>query len=146
MNTERISREACNIQIAGLIALRGTCARLQVGAVITLDNHIVATGYNGPGKGQEHCNAFMCNTNEPCKRAIHAEANAIAKIPNMWRGDYILYCTHQPCYECAKKIVKAEGINIVYYLHPFRDQAGIELLNKHNIKTIQIDEQGRQQA
>lgn len=142
MNNERISREACNIQIAGLISLRGTCARLKVGAVITLDNHIVSTGYNGPGKDQEHCNQFMCRTEEPCKRAIHAEANAISKVGNFWRGDYILYCTHQPCLECAKKIIRTEGINMVYYIHPYRDIAGLELLKTHNIKVIQIDEQG----
>lgn len=139
---ERISRQACNIQIAQIIAKRGTCDRLQVGAVITLDNHIISTGFNGPAKDQEHCNPFMCRTDEPCQRAIHAEANALSKIGPMWRGDYVLYCTHQPCESCARKIIQSEGINVVYYIHEYRDRTGLNLLIEHNIKVIKIDEQG----
>ncbi len=145
IDNKRISREACNIRIASLIALRGTCARLQVGAVITRNNKIVATGYNGPGKDQEHCNKFMCRTDEPCKRAIHAEANAIDILPHTnWNVEEILYCTHQPCKACANKILAFTKISKIYYLHEYRDKSGLELLKQHRpeIEIHQINEQG----
>lgn len=140
---ERISREALNIQIAGLIALRGTCKRLQVGAVIVRNNKIIATGYNGPGPGEEHCNNFMCNTDEPCKRAIHAEENAINNtvVLHDYTYKYKIYCTHQPCINCAKLIAEYY-IKEVYYMHGYRDKAGIEFLKSRGIKVIRINEQG----
>ena len=43
---ERISRDELYSQIAQLVSKRGTCPKLQVGAVFTLDGRIVCTGYN----------------------------------------------------------------------------------------------------
>lgn len=147
---ERITREALNIQIASLIAKRGTCKRLQVGAVITRDNRIVATGYNGPARNQEHCNDFMCNTDTPCRRAIHAEANAIVSLKGsstvyngiFYQGEYILYCTHNPCLGCAITILEDTPIKKVYYLNLFRSVDGIQLLKLNGIQVIKINEEG----
>lgn len=144
----RASRESVNIRIAQIISERATCSRLQVGAVITQNNKIIGTGYNGPGKDEMHCNDFICKTDEPCKRAVHAEANAIINagltglVDN--RNNYVIYCTHQPCYECAKKIIRA-GIQTVYYLNPYRDIKGLLFLKAHKIKVTQIDGEGNPQ-
>lgn len=144
---DRISREALNIRIAGLISLRGTCERLQVGAVITNHNRIVGTGYNGTAPDIPHCNPFMCRTDEPCQRSIHAEANAIKALhqnidnPKSVKNNLILYCTHQPCLECAKKILSV-AIHTVYYIRDYRDNSGIELLKTNNITVIRINEDG----
>jgi len=48
---DQIFLEICNV-----IAKRATCDRRHVGAVITIDNRIVATGYNGSTPGEAHCN------------------------------------------------------------------------------------------
>lgn len=143
---QRISREALNIQIAGLLSRRGTCKRLQVGAVITFNNKIVGTGYNGPAKTEEHCNDFMCNKDIPCRRAVHAEINALnsSKLDDVlgWNydGQLILYCTHQPCLGCAIQL--ESYIKTVYYLNEYRDKAGIELLKSKGINVIRIDLNG----
>lgn len=51
--------------IAATVARRGTCPRLQVGAVITdARNIIIATGYNGAPSGQPHCTDVGCLTDE----------------------------------------------------------------------------------
>lgn len=66
------------IIIAKDIAMRSTCKRAAVGAVIVRDNIILATGYNGAPAGEPHCTDVGCiMEDEHCKRAIHAEINAL---------------------------------------------------------------------
>ena len=74
------------MRIAKIVATRSTCTRRQVGAVIVKDNHLLSTGYNGPPKGQKHCDETGCireelniprgERHELC-RGLHAEQNAI---------------------------------------------------------------------
>ena len=146
MIENRLTREGLFIQMASLMALRGTCGRLQVGAVATFDNRMIASGYNGPLKGDNHCTGLTCNTSEACTRAIHAEANLISFCAKEGIRLYgaKLYCTHQPCQKCAELII-ASGIIEVNYLHSYRLTEGLELLLKHNFIVNKIDEQGNPQ-
>lgn len=48
------------MEIAGIVSKRATCPRLQVGSVITVDNRIIATGYNGSPAGLPHCTEVGC--------------------------------------------------------------------------------------
>ena len=74
------------MEIAHLATQRSTCMRRKVGAVIVKNKRILATGYNGPPKGIEHCTDRECirtemeipsgEHHELC-RGIHAEQNAI---------------------------------------------------------------------
>ena len=145
---ERPSRQSVNIRIAQIISERATCERLSVGAVITRDNRIISTGYNGPGKGKEHCNEFKCRVGEPCRNAIHAEHNAILNGSLGFMAHHAkekstlsIYVTHQPCLNCAK-MIEYVGIREVYYVEPYRDNAGVEYLIQNGIKVNRIDEQG----
>lgn len=52
---ERISRDQMLMEIAEIVAKRGTCNRLQVGAVISKGGRIISTGYNGVPSGLPHC-------------------------------------------------------------------------------------------
>ena len=66
------------IRIAREVASRSTCPRAAVGAVITRNNRILATGYNGAPEGMPHCIDEGCSVVDGhCQRAIHAEANAL---------------------------------------------------------------------
>ena len=136
--SNRISRAILNMSIAFLVSKRGTCLRAKVGCVITQDHRIIATGYNG-GLIDEECKD-TCDITVGCKHAVHAEANAIsfsAKL-GIILEKATLYCTHQPCYECAKLIIQA-GIKEVLYCLPYRLTEGIELLKDHHIKISQVD-------
>lgn len=55
MVLSRLSRDQMLMEIAHVVAQRGTCSRLQVGAVFALEGRILATGYNGAPRGIDHC-------------------------------------------------------------------------------------------
>lgn len=52
---ERISREQMLMEVAHVVARRGTCSRAQVGVVFAREGRILATGYNGAPPGIAHC-------------------------------------------------------------------------------------------
>lgn len=135
----RPTREEIYMEIAHVIAKRGTCERAQVGCVITQDDRIVSTGYNGPAAGW-HCEAIYCGDKTGyCTHAIHAEANAIvfaAKKGIALQGAK-MYCTWSPCVACAKLIIQA-GIRELYYQQAYRDTAGISILERSGIKTTHL--------
>lgn len=78
----RISREQMFMDIAEIVAKRSACLRNNVGAVIVnKENNIVAIGYNGVPSGIPHCTSECCI--KGCSLAIHAEDNAIRRMPKM---------------------------------------------------------------
>ncbi len=109
---ERISLEAYFTKIAQTVALRSTCPRATVGAVIVEGGTIVSTGYNGSPSGFPHCSDIGCIIiNDHCIASVHAEQNAIIQAKG--RGAE-LYCTHLPCIECCKLIVTAKIYRVHY--------------------------------
>lgn len=125
----RATRNEMLMDMAFVVANRGTCNRLKVGAVIVREGRVMSSGYNGNVIGQDHCKHLW---NDPCEDAVHAEANAIlfaARYGTSTEGAS-LYTTHQPCLNCAKMIINA-GITHVYYGQPYRDNSGLNLLSAH---------------
>lgn len=121
--------------VATAFAARSTCDRLHVGAVFAQAGRIVATGYNGAPAGIGHCPPG--DHNGPCRRAVHAEQNAIAFAANAGvalRGS-VLVITHMPCLNCSLMLVNT-GITGVVYKEPFRDWSGAELLNEVGINCM----------
>ena len=119
------------MNMAFVVAKRGTCDRLQVGAVIARDGRVISSGYNGNIIGQDHCDHDEFS-NMGCTDAVHAEANAIlfaARYGTSTEGAH-LFTTHQPCLNCAKMIINA-GISKVFYSYPYRDISGLNLLFAH---------------
>jgi len=146
MDHERPSWDEYFMDITCLVAKRATCLRRAVGAVVIKDRRLLSTGYNGAPSNVRHCAETGClrqqlnvpsgERHELC-RGIHAEQNAI--IQAAYHGVSIkgatLYCTNQPCSICAKMIINAGIVRIVYqdgYADPLSTEmlaeAGIELL------------------
>jgi len=84
---ERKDKENYYLDIAETVALRCTCLRRKYGAIIVLNDEIIATGYNGAPRGRQNCldrntcmrdelNIPQGERYELC-RSVHAEANAI---------------------------------------------------------------------
>ncbi len=140
--TERPSWDAYFMEIAHLVKTRATCPRRSVGSLIVRDKRIVATGYNGAPSGAPHCPPNGGTNDWPlgclraghCIRSLHAEQNAIlqaAKIGVSCDGATI-YVTDQPCNSCAKMIVNA-GIVKVIYAGEYPDEFSKEIFRDAHI-------------
>lgn len=140
MDGKRITRDELHMRMAFLMAQRGTCDRLQVGAVLVKDKRVIATSYNGPPVGLPHCSEHVCDITKPCTHAIHAEANLIAFCAKQGIStiDSMLYVTHSPCIKCAELIIQS-GIRAIIFGEKFRDDAGINLLRKAGLRVYDMD-------
>ena len=97
------------------------------------DNKIVATGYNGPSRGDMHCNEIGCAKidGDPkterlrrC-RGAHSEINAIMNAGNpMKLKNSTLYITGTPCYDCMKALNNVGVKRIVYFKEYIRIKDG----------------------
>lgn len=121
------------MRMAEELAKRSTCARLQVGTVLTdarLEN-VVAIGYNGNARGFPN----RCDSDEAGKcGCIHSEMNALVKAPGQLR-DKVAFITASPCVMCAKLIVQA-GVSHVFYRHRYRLPTGLEVLERGGVVAI----------
>lgn len=122
--------------IARAVAVRSNCVRRQVGAVIVVDNAIIATGYNGTPVGVRNCcdgGCPRCASEAPSGAAydscicVHAEQNAIvfaARHGNATQGG-TLYTTLRPCFGCLKESIQA-GIREIVFAEPFAYDGELE--------------------
>jgi dCMP deaminase len=125
------------IQMARVWATNSYCKRRQVGALIVKDRMIISDGYNGTPSGFENECEDEDNHSKPY--VLHAEANAITKVAksNNSSEGATLYITASPCMDCAKLIIQA-GIIRVVYADEYRIIDGIELLEKAGIEVVQL--------
>ena len=135
-----------HMSVAKTYALLSSAKRLQVGCIVVKDNRIISIGYNGMPTGWDNtCEDVIDTGNDgtPVLKSkpevLHAETNAIAKLAstNESGKDASLFVTHQPCLDCAK-IIYQSGIKEVYYSEVYRDNAGVEFLNKCGIQVKQV--------
>ena len=148
------------MDVAERTAKLSSAIRRQVGAVIVKENRILSYGYNGmptgwtneceykeymPGdsrdgelypfeeydKTVESNRRFRLVTKD---EVLHAESNAIAKVSGSTESseDATLFVTTAPCIHCAKMIFQS-GIKSVFYRDTYRDDAGIEFLEKGGV-------------
>lgn len=138
----RISWDQYFLGQARLVALRSTCTRLMVGAVIVRENRIIASGYNGSVADGDHCIDDGCYiVDGHCVRTVHAEANALLQCAKFGvaTNDTDLYVTHFPCLQCCKQIIQA-GIKRVYYEEDYRNhELAIQLFEEANVSLHKIE-------
>ncbi|MDM8539935.1 cytidine/deoxycytidylate deaminase family protein [Desulfococcaceae bacterium HSG9] len=146
---DRPSWENYFMEIASLVALRSTCLRRKVGAVVVKDKRILSTGYNGAPSGIRHCKETGClrermkipsgERHELC-RGIHAEQNAIiqAAFHGVSIDESLLFCTNHPCSICAKMLINA-GIKTVYHQFGYADDLSREMFEEGNVSVINLE-------
>ena len=141
--------------LAHLSALRSKDPNTQVGAAIVDDNHrVVSVGYNGFPKG---CSDDVFPWEREGRNllemkyafVVHAELNAILNSARPVRG-CTLYVSLFPCNECAKAIIQAGIVRIVYKSDKYADTeatqaskmmlkaAGVELCRIENTIQLQV--------
>ena len=142
----RIPRDQMFMDIAHVVAKRSTCCRLNVGAVITINNRIVSIGYNGAPSGASHCAGNDCVGSTPGKcPTIHAEVNAINHLPPeiaCIRDIATLYVTEAPCLTCASAIIGSSLFKRVVFSRPYRLRDGVEHILEHRINVEQVTPAG----
>lgn len=126
---ERTGREEYYMNLAVAVRERANCLGTRVGAVLVLDDRVIATGYNGTPMNMKNCDEGGC---ERCANrekfssgtaydiciCVHAEQNTLltaARFGIRVEGA-VLYTTSRPCFGCTKELLQA-GISRVYYLH-----------------------------
>lgn len=143
----RPSWDAYFIQIATLVSTRATCPRRSVGALIVRDKRVLATGYNGAPRGLPHCPLDGQHYDWPkgclraghCIRSLHAEQNALLQAAMMGIPceGATMYVTCQPCNKCAKMIINA-GIVRVIYEGDYPDDFSKELFRDAKIEVLRF--------
>jgi len=145
---ERPSWDDYFMDITCLVAKRATCLRRAVGAIIVKERRVLATGYNGAPSHVRHCAEVGClreqmnvpsgERHELC-RGIHAEQNAI--IQAAYHGVSIkgadLFCTNLPCSICAKMIINAGIVRIVYQ-SGYADSISKEMLAEAEVELVKL--------
>lgn len=135
-SSNRITRDQILMEIANVVAKRGTCLRATVGAVIARDARIISTGYAGAPAGLPECTTVGCDigNHKGCTRTVHAEINAIAFAARhgIATEGSTLFSVLAPCYDCSKAIINA-GIVRVVYGFDYRDVRGLNLLLQANL-------------
>jgi len=135
--------------IAEQVSGRSTCLRRRCGAVLVKDKRILATGYNGVPAGLRHCEEVGClrdqlgipsgSRHELC-RAIHAEQNAVVQAARHGTtiDGSIAYCTHQPCVLCAKILINA-GIVEIVFRDSYPDPLSEEMLAEAGVVSRRVE-------
>lgn len=135
-----------HMKVAETYAQLSSAKRLQVGAIVVKDNRVISIGYNGmPSGWTNECEEEINVPDKSEKQLVtkpevlHAETNAIAKLARSNESglDAVMFITHAPCLNCAKLIYQA-GISKVYYRNSYRDNNGVEFLQKGKVEVKQI--------
>ena len=141
--------------IAMLAARRSKDPSTQVGAcIVSEDNIIISTGYNGMPKGCSDDEFPWNREGEQTKYpfVVHAELNAILNANGRDLRGSRIYVALFPCNECAKAIIQS-GIREVVYLSDkydgtpanvaskrMLDAAGVRYTRMHtDVRSITLD-------
>lgn len=123
------------LDLAEVVAQRGTCLRRNYGAVIVKNDEVISSGYVGAPRGRQNCSDMgVCirekmmiprgERYELC-RSVHAEANAIISAPRHEMIGAALFLTGMDavtgeyvenacCCSMCKRLVINAGIVTVY--------------------------------
>jgi len=157
-----------HMKVAEVYAELSSARRLHVGAIIVKNDRIISIGYNGmPAGWDNNCEDIVFVSENEAKdydtmvsegytfgvdkdtagwaksvtkpEVLHAETNAIAKLAKSSESGEgaTMFITHAPCLDCAK-LVYQSGIISVYYRNAYRNNTGLEFLEKCKIEVNKI--------
>jgi dCMP deaminase len=132
MPIARPNRDQYYMGIALAVRRRANCLGSRVGAVLVLEDRVLATGYNGTPAGMPNCDEGGCDRCANRERygsgraydvciCVHAEQNTLlvaARFGIRVQGASI-YTTMRPCFGCSKELVQAK-IEKVFFLHDWQ--------------------------
>jgi dCMP deaminase len=129
----RPDKQTYTLLLAITARTRADCVGRRVGAVITREDRVLSTGYNGTPFGIANCSEGGClrcarRSTDPSLKSgaydvcvcVHAEQNAIltaARFGQRTLGGAVT-STLQPCFGCLKEMLQS-GIEEVRFLAPW---------------------------
>lgn len=135
------------MRLVEAVASRATCTRRKFGALLTRENMILSTGYNGSARGLAHCTEVGCKIiNNHCVRTIHAEQNAIisAARNGINVNGATIYTLGFPCLICAKLLINLGIKRVVFrelYFKPeYKEELEFtqELFRDTGVETVHL--------
>ena len=131
--------------VAMLAAGRSKDPNTQVGAcIVSPENIIISTGYNGMPKGCSDDTFPWARTGEETKYpfVVHAELNAILNANGRDLRGSRLYVALFPCNECAKAIIQSGVREVLYLSDKYADSpatiASKRMMDAAGVKYTQI--------
>ena len=125
-----MTKDEYYLGIALAVAKKSTCLKKQYGAIIVKNDQVLATGYNGPVRGEPHCTkCTKVSSNKDMLEysscpACHAEMNCIISVSRdemlgatLYSAGYITSTGEEnlnvePCEICLR-LIKNAGIDRV---------------------------------
>ena len=143
--TDYISWDEYFLGIAMLVAKRSKDPSTQVGAcIVSEDNIIISTGYNGMPKGCSDDEFPWNREGEDTKYpyVVHAELNAILNANGRDLRGSRIYVALFPCNECAKAIIQSGVKEVLYLSDKYKDSlsfiASKRMLTAAGVKYTQL--------
>lgn len=114
------------MKIAIGVSSRASCHNVHSGSVVTYNNRILATGYNGAAPPIESsCLVTGCrksakgldyeeSLNSGECIGVHSEMNALGKLSKEETKNLHLYTTIMPCHTCAKNMLPYGVKNVTF--------------------------------
>jgi dCMP deaminase len=114
------------VRVAIDIGMRSRCVRAQVGAVVvTADNRVAATGYNGPAAGRKvtgGCDGWCpramgrddLGSDYSACESIHAETNALLRANFTEIAGGTIYVSHASCINCSRLVANSGLVRLVH--------------------------------
>lgn len=131
--------------VAMLAARRSKDPNTQVGAcIVSQDNIILSTGYNGMPKGCSDDEYPWDREGEQTKYpyVVHAELNAILNANGRSLQNSRLFVALFPCNECAKAIIQSGVKEVLYLSDKYSDSmatlASKRMLTSAGVKYTQL--------
>lgn len=139
---KQIDLDVTYLRMADEWAQLSKAVRRKVGCLIVKDDQIISDGYNGTPAGFDNTCEFVNegfldraeNKLQTKPEVLHAESNALMKLAKSTNSskDSTIYLTMSPCFDCAKLIIQAGVIRVVFS-EKYRNQEGIEFLRSNNV-------------
>ena len=139
---KQIDLDITYLKMADEWAQLSKAKRRKVGCLIVRDGQIISDGYNGTPAGFDNNCEFVNegfldraeNKLQTKPEVLHAESNALMKLAKSTNSskDSTIYLTMSPCFDCAKLIIQAGVIRVVFS-EKYRNQEGIKFLRSNNV-------------
>jgi deoxycytidylate deaminase len=96
---------------------------------------VLSIGYNGNASGLPN----RCDSDEvgACG-CLHSEENALIHCDSPRQLEKVVFVTHLPCSNCAKRMINLGGIIRILFKHDYRRRESVQILKAVGIPLFQL--------